>query len=136
MNHKLRQYGAIVLLLALLTVITLLTWFFDQRLFFASLGFRRGVVVVALRLGGLRRELSIYVETLGNALSNYQRKSLEQFPLPMLVADTAGEILWYNSRLKRAILPDHEDLFGHNWRNFLARCAFPSPARMRATTTV
>lgn len=54
-----------------------------------------------------RKEILNYIETLNLHIDSVTRDALLSFPLPLLVIESGGEIIWYNSLFSK-IIEDHE----------------------------
>ena len=108
---KFRTEILICALSAAATAIFILTTFLvgQWQLALAELAAALVVTAVSLVLAHrLKSRVDSSVKRLNNALDLTQRESVERFPLPVLTADTAGKIVWYNDLFRARVLDDQE----------------------------
>lgn len=65
------------------------------------------------RLLHLRLDVARYMGRVTASLNHTERGAIENFPLPALVCSAEGEILWYNSLFRNAVL-DGNEVYGES----------------------
>ncbi|MEG2174778.1 MAG: DHH family phosphoesterase [Oscillospiraceae bacterium] len=92
-------------LVALCTV----AYLFNVRAFYIAV-FVSGIALAALILILIRsgRDIDRFVTQVGEAIGAMQADTLLRFPMPVLVTDVAGQILWYNELFKQKVLQSRE----------------------------
>jgi len=93
---------------------TIVTAFYNLTVFVveATLTIVAGTFV-ALRVFRSRAEARLFLESVAAKLSAPERNALEAFPLPVLVTDHKGAILWFNQNFQKN-MPCEKELFGTN----------------------
>ena len=108
---KFRTEILICALSAAATAIFILTTFLVGQWQLALAELAAALVVTAASLALARRlksRVDSSVKRLNNALDLTQRESVERFPLPVLTADAAGQVVWYNDLFRARVLGDQE----------------------------
>ena len=108
---KFRTEILICALSAAAAAIFILTTFLvgQWQLALAELAAALGVTAVSLALAPrLKSRVDSSVKRLNNALDLTQRESVERFPLPVLTADAAGRVVWYNDLFRARVMGDQE----------------------------
>lgn len=96
-------------MLALLTVYTVVAWFVDRRLFYISAGLMIAAAVAVIISGvRARRAFKRYLSQIAEELSRENRMALSRFPLPVVVGGSDGTVLWYNDDFRNQILEGNE----------------------------
>ena len=105
---------ALIFLFLLCVLMTGATYFYNVRLFYielvlllASLGL---VILCMKRSQKYTHEL---LNHMGELLSDTQRGVLTSFPLPVLVTDMEGQIVWYNDLFRDGVLSG-TDVYDNN----------------------
>ena len=106
------------MIVSLVLLISLLFW--DIRIFavafvVAALSFS----FVILRFLRLRNDLRGYLAQVASHLDPRDRAALESTPMPVVLFQENGEIVWYNDRFREDVLNDH-DLYGGNIQQVFA----------------
>ena len=96
---------AVIFQFVLCVLMTGASFFYDRRLFcielvllFASVG----VVVICMKRS--QKYTHDLLDQMGKLLSDTQRGVLTSFPLPVLVTDMEGQIVWYNDLFREGVL--------------------------------
>lgn len=108
---KFRTEILICALSAAAAAIFILTTFLvgQWQLALAELAAALVVTAVSLVLAHrLKSRVDSSVKRLNNALDLTQRESVERFPLPVLTADAAGRVVWYNDLFRARVMGDQE----------------------------
>ena len=108
---KFRTEILICTLSAAAAAIFILTTFLVGQWQLALAELAAALVVTAASLVLARRlksRVDSSVKRLNNALDLTQRESVERFPLPVLTADAAGQVVWYNDLFRARVLGDQE----------------------------
>ena len=108
---KFRTEILICALSAAAAAIFILTTFLvgQWQLALAELAAALVVTAVSLVLAHrLKSRVDSSVKRLNNALDLAQRESVERFPLPVLTADAAGRVVWYNDLFRARVMGDQE----------------------------
>jgi len=105
---------ALVLLLVLCAVMTAITYSYNKTLFYLELVlFLIAIVIVLLYLRHSQKYTRQLLGHMGELLSDTQRGVLTSFPLPVLITDIEGQIVWYND-LFRSLVLSGNDMFDGN----------------------
>lgn len=105
---------ALVLLLVLCAVMTIITYSYNKTLFYLELVlFIIAIAVVLLYLRHSQKYTRQLLGRIGEILSDTQRGVLTSFPLPVLITDIEGQIVWYND-LFRSLVLGSNDMFDGN----------------------
>ncbi len=83
----------------------------------------------------LRSRVNSSVKRLNNAFDLTRRESVERFPLPVLTADAAGKIVWYNDLFRARVLGD-EELEDEEVRTFIGDVTLQELADIGSTPSV
>jgi len=108
----------VIMALCLMAAFCAAAWFTAPRgIFYAELVATLALAVLAVpTIIGTRNELHRFMNYMGEQLSVTQKRSLTQFPLPVVVTDEKGEILWYNDLFRSGVIGGGES-FGDNIGN-------------------
>ncbi len=105
---------ALVLLLLLCAAMTTATFFYNRPLFYLELALfllAVGVVIICMRRS--QKYTHQLLGYMGELLSDTQRGVLTAFPLPVLITDIEGQIVWYNDLFRNVVLGGN-DLYDGN----------------------
>ncbi|MEA5134571.1 MAG: DHH family phosphoesterase [Candidatus Fimivivens sp.] len=114
MRQKSRLYRPVFYLMLMeMAAVSLAALYFDITFFYT-------VVAISLISLGLTlfyivradREVDRFVAQLGDQISKMQTDTLVSLPMPVMVADDKGELLWYNDCCRTKLFYDGER-FGH-----------------------
>lgn len=61
----------------------------------------------------MQRDVSRYLKRIAGCLNQGEQDALSAFPLPVLVAATSGEVIWYNDLFRNQVL-DGNEMFGES----------------------
>ena len=105
---------ALVLLLVLCAVMTIITYSYNKTLFYLeAVLFMIAIAIVLLYLRHAHKYTRQLLGHVGEILSDTQRGVLTSFPLPVLITDIEGQIVWYND-LFRTLVLGSVDMFDGN----------------------
>lgn len=96
---------ALIFLVVLCAAMTGASYFYNMRLFYCELillAVAVGAVVVCMRRS--QKYTHELLNHMGELLSDTQRGVLTSFPLPVLVTDIEGQIVWYNDLFREVVL--------------------------------
>jgi len=96
---------AVVFLFVLCALMTGASYFYNHRLFYIELVLLLasvGVVIVCMKRS--QKYTQGLLNHMGELLSDTQRGVLTSFPLPVLVTDMEGQIVWYNDLFREGVL--------------------------------
>ena len=63
---------------------------------------------IAWRLHHLREDIGRYLNRIAGHLNQAEQDSLSEFPMPVVVSSSDGEIIWYNDRFRSQVLDGGE----------------------------
>lgn len=114
-NKRFWVFPAIILLLTIaLAAAVAVSFFYNRLLFYVELVLFAAVLLcVAWRLGRMQRDVSRYLKRIAGCLNQGEQDALSAFPLPVLVAATSGEVIWYNDLFRNQVL-DGNEMFGES----------------------
>ncbi|MEG1850025.1 MAG: hypothetical protein RR197_05650, partial [Oscillospiraceae bacterium] len=116
--------------IALLTICGV-TYFLDRQTFYIVAVIAGVAVVCTLGMVlGASRETDRFVHRMGEAIGSMQADTLLNFPIPVVVANDKGEILWYNEQCAQRLLTE-KDWYG---RPISELIGVPAEARQDAQT--
>lgn len=105
---------ALILLLVLCAAMTVATFPYNRILFYIELAlFLFALAMVLFCLRRSQKYTHQLLSHMGELLSDTQRGILTSFPLPVLVTDIEGQIVWYNE-LFRSIVLAGNDIYDGN----------------------
>ncbi|MBP0963017.1 MAG: hypothetical protein J6Q99_01830, partial [Oscillospiraceae bacterium] len=106
MRSKLNLFRPIyIALLTVSAVVVVLTVFVSARLFLVSAAlWLIAFLYMIIKLRMINRDITGYLEQMGEMLADVQSASLTEYPIPVLVARGNKEIVWYNSHCKEQVL--------------------------------
>ncbi len=106
MRSKLNLFRPIyIALLTVSAVVVVLTVFASARLFLVSaVLWLIAFVYMIIKLRMINRDITGYLEQMGEMLADVQSASLTEYPIPVLVARGNKEIVWYNNHCKEQVL--------------------------------
>lgn len=101
-------------MLIVLVLHTVVTWFFDVRLFYISAALTL-IAAIMVFIFSVRAQLTFkrYLAHIAERLSREDRMALSRFPLPVVVASADGSVLWYNDDFRNQILSGSEAYGGN-----------------------
>lgn len=101
-----------VVLLSMSAAVVVLSAFGDPRIFMVSAGlWGAAFVYMVIKLRQINKELSTFAEQLGGMISEVQNAALTEYPIPVMVARSSKEIVWYNDLCRDRVL-GQEGQFG------------------------
>ncbi len=105
---------ALIFLFLLCTLMTGATYFYNVRLFYIELVLLLASVgLVILCMKRSQKYTHELLNHMGELLSDTQRGVLTSFPLPVLVTDMEGQIVWYNDLFREGVLSG-TDVYDNN----------------------
>ncbi len=106
---------------AALAVCTVVSAFFDYRLFIVQLVITAAVTVFVVRSFS-KKEKQLYksLAAAGTLLSASDRTALKAFTIPIVMTADTGEILWYNDLFRSSVI-ENEDEIGKNIRSIIGQ---------------
>ncbi len=106
MRSKLNLFRPIyIALLTVSALVVVLTVFASTRIFLLSASlWLIAFVYMLIKLRMINRDITGYLEQMGEMLSDVQSASLTEYPIPVLVARGNKEIVWYNTHCKEQVL--------------------------------
>ncbi len=106
MRNKLNLFQSIfTVLLTISAIVVVLTAFADFRLFLLSALLWMGAFAfMMVRLNHINKDITDYLEQMGQMLADVQSASLTEYPISVLVAKGNKEIVWYNETCKDQVL--------------------------------
>lgn len=111
---KIWSLSAGIILLSVLLIGSTLVGYYahDTRVFYAQLGIGAAAILWAvIRQIRFRRDVKQYLGTIASRLSDAERHSLLNFPIPTVAVTTQGEIVWYSPSFEEDVLKG-EDIYG------------------------
>ena len=106
MRSKLNLFRPIyIALLTVSAVVVVLTVFASTKIFIVSaMLWLFAFVYMMFKLRQINRDITGYLEQMGEMLADVQSASLTEYPIPVLVARGNKEIVWYNAHCKEQVL--------------------------------
>ena len=106
MRSKLNLFRPIyIALLTVSAVVVVLTVFASTKIFIVSaILWLIAFVYMMIKLRQINRDITGYLEQMGEMLADVQSASLTEYPIPVLVARGNKEIVWYNTHCKEQVL--------------------------------
>lgn len=100
MNKKVELFRPVIyILIATATAITALTAFFDRTLFYiAGPILLVGILLVFIKLKNVNKDIATFLTDMGKSIDVMQKDTLIGFPLPVIITDDKGEIMWHNTK--------------------------------------
>ncbi len=113
MRYKAELFTPIIYaLLAAIMAVNILSFFLDVNLFYFILAISIAAIGFALfRLVFVQKEIESFVTRMGETIDSMQRDSLIYLPMPILVVDAIGEIIWYNDCCRKQVF-NEADYYG------------------------
>lgn len=109
-------------LILLCVVLTLLTGLFrvgGNTLFYVECGLTcAAIIFVIIKLRYIQKDIKGFLQGMGQTLTSAQQETLTSFPIPVLVANKKGEIIWYNTLFQKSALGD-DDMYGCNMEEII-----------------
>lgn len=109
-------------LILLCVVLTLLTGLFrvgGHKLFYVECGLTcAAIIFVIIKLRYIQKDIKGFLQGMGQTLTSAQQETLTSFPIPVLVANKKGEIIWYNTLFQKSALGD-DDMYGSNMEEII-----------------
>lgn len=81
---------------------------------------------VLIQIALVNRSINKVYQNMGKLLSPYQNEALKDFPLPVVVAQPGGEIIWYNPIMQEKVFAG-EDYFGYGIKEVFPDLNLDSP---------
>lgn len=83
-------------------------------LLYADIGITvAAAVFVLLQLQKVKKDIKLFLVDMGRTLTQSQRDALTEFPIPVLLTNKKGEIIWYNELFRTRAL-EEADIYGEN----------------------
>jgi len=115
MKKRIVLFAPLAITIAILDIVAVAMAMYEQNLALAI-----GVLLMLIASGvtfykifNLNRTMNRFYRNINAFLTPYQKDALLSFPLPVVVFNQRGEILWYNDLMKEKVF-DGEDSFGYN----------------------
>ena len=118
MKKKLWLFEPLILMLFVLsTGLLLVSAFVDLRVFYGELPFYLvAMAVLVKKLKSIQKDSYAFLHAMGERLDAAQHNALTTFPIPVLVANNSGEIVWYNDLFRAKVL-QNADVYGSFLQN-------------------
>ncbi len=101
-----------VVLLAVSAAVVVLSAFGDPRIFAVSAGlWGIAFFYMMIKLRFINKEIAAFAQQLGDMVLDVQSNALTEFPIPVMVARSSKEIVWYNTLCRDRVL-GQEGQFG------------------------
>ena len=128
MKSKLNLFRPIyIALLTVSGIVVVLTAFASTRIFLVSAGlWLVAFVYMVIKLRLISRDITDYLEQMGQMLADVQSAALTEYPIPVLVARGNKEIVWYNELCKTEVL-DNEPHWGRYIDDLLPNVPVDAP---------
>jgi c-di-AMP phosphodiesterase-like protein len=130
MKQKAELFKPIIYaLLAALAAVDVLCFFTDITLFYFVIAL--SVVTIGfclVRLIFIQREIEAFVLGMGERIGSMQRDSVIYLPMPVLVTDAGGEVVWYNDACRRQVFREI-DHYGSSIQTLLPQIQLPGLLR-------
>ena len=104
---KIWTVSASVILLSVLLVASILVGYYLRSPLVLYIQLAVGGIAVlwaALRQYRFRRDVKQYLAGIAARLSDADRQSLLEFPIPTVAVTAAGEVIWYNPTFEKEVL--------------------------------
>ena len=110
MREKHRLYRSVFYLLVItLVIISAIAYFFSEKSFYVIGAVSLVVTLIAMLCTAVAdRSVEKFVHRLGERIASVQADTLENMPIPVIITDDNGEIIWYNSKSKEMLFTDGE----------------------------
>ncbi len=115
MKKRIVLFAPLAITIAILDIVAVAMAMYEQNLALAI-----GVLLMLIASGvtfykifNLNVTMNRFYRNINAFLTPYQKDALLSFPLPVVVFNQRGEILWYNDLMKEKVF-DGEDSFGYN----------------------
>ena len=109
-NRRFWNLTPIVWVMAIVLALLVGTTFFLNRIvFYVELAV--GIVTLVYifwHLGRTQRDIGRYLTRIAGSLNQSDQEALSNFPLPVVVASSVGEVLWYNGLFRNQVLDGNE----------------------------
>ena len=108
-----------IALLAVLAIMTLLTWFWNQYIFiaFAALFVVSAFATIWISVR-FQHHFYRYLQKISRSLNMTEQSVLNHFPLPTLVLGSDSKVVWYNDLFRQQVLLGR-DVFGGKFSRLL-----------------
>ncbi len=115
MKKKIVLFAPLAITIAVLDIVAVAIALYEQNVLLgiSVLLMLLASAVAFYKIFGLNRTMSRFYKNINSFLTPYQQDALLNFPLPVMVFNHSGEILWYNELMKEKVFAD-EDSFGYN----------------------
>ncbi len=101
-----------VVLLSVSAAVVVLSAFGDPRIFMASAGlWGIAFFYLIIKFRFINKEIDLFAQQLGERVSQVQNAALTEFSIPVMVARSSKEIVWYNNLCRDRVL-GQEGQFG------------------------
>ena len=110
----------VYVLLAACALQTLFAAFLRGRvLLYADIGVTiAAALFVLFQLRKIKKDIKLFLVDMGRTLTQNQQDALTQFPIPVLLTNKKGEIIWYNELFRTRAL-DEDDIYGESIANII-----------------
>ncbi len=96
---------SLVVLLVLCVGMTAVSWFMDRRLFYLEAALLLAALIyILIDMRNSKKTMHRVLTQMGELLSDTQRGVLTSIPLPVVVTQEDGDILWYNELFRDEVL--------------------------------
>ena len=115
MKKKIVLFAPLAITIAVLDIVAVAMALYEQN---AALGISVLLMLVAsaaafYKIFTVNLTMNRFYKNINSFLTPYQKDALLSFPLPVVVFNQRGEILWYNDLMKEKVFAG-EDSFGYN----------------------
>ena len=111
-NNFWRHHPIPTILLVIMLGMSVTTTFFNTKLAIAFWGITLiATIVTFVWFRGVQKNIRTIVQFAEKKLRATEHQNLTKFPLPMIVTEESGNIVWYNERFRDQV-PDRKDIYG------------------------
>lgn len=113
MKKRLILFTPVIVALTLANIVTIAVMVVNKSwiAFLAAILLLISSIFVLIQIALMNRSINKVYKNMGKLLSPYQNQSLNEFPLPVVVAKPGGEIIWYNPVMQERVFGG-DDFFG------------------------
>lgn len=128
MKKRIVLFIPLVITMAVLDVVALVLALYEQNLVLgiAVLLLLAASALAFYKISSVNLTMNRFYRNINSFLTPYQKDALLTFPLPVVVYNQAGEILWYNQLMKDKVFGG-EDSFGYNVKELFPKLDLETP---------
>ncbi len=128
MKKKIVLFVPLTITIAVLDIVAVAMALYQQN---AVLGISVLLMLIAsgvafYKIFTLNRTMNRFYKNINSFLTPYQQDTLLSFPLPVMVFNQSGEVLWYNELMKEKVFAG-EDSFGYNVKELFPKMDIEKP---------